>query len=173
MSNVTDNYPEPVLIENLQGPWTVAFDTISRGPTEPIIFNSLTDWTTSSDERIKYYSGKAVYNIGFNFTKPADGEKTVIDLGSLTSMAKVYVNSEYAGGVWTPPYSLEITQFLKEGENEISVEIVNNWKNRLIGDLNLPENQRKTWCFVNPYRADSPLQPSGLFGPVAIKSITH
>ena len=170
LNDVTDNYPDPRLIEKLQGPWTVAFDPDRGGPDEPVIFDFLTDWTTSPDDRIKYYSGKAVYTIRFNFTnRPA--ENVVIDLGSLTSMAKVYVNGICAGGVWTPPYQLEITQLLKDGTNEISIEVVNNWMNRLIGDRNLPEKQRQTWCFVNPYKADSPLQPSGLFGPVVINGL--
>jgi len=61
-----------------------------------------------------------------------------------------------------------ITDFVIPGENELVIEVVNNWMNRLIGDQNIPENQRDTWCFVNPYNRESILQPSGLFGPVTI-----
>ncbi len=83
-------------------------------------------------------------------------------------MAKVYVNDNYAGGVWTYPYKLDITDFIIPGENELVIEVVNNWMNHLIGDQNIPENQIDTWCFVNPYNRESILQPSGLFGPVTI-----
>ena len=88
-------------------------------------------------------------------------------------MAKVYVNDNYSDGAWTSPYSIDITKYIKSGDNKISVTVVNNWMNRIIGDLNIPEDKRETWCFVNPYNAQSPLQPSGLFGPVTIRSINY
>ena len=53
-----------------------------------------------------------------------------------------------------------ITPFIKVGTNEIKTKVVNNWTNRIIGDINLPEDERTTWCFVNPYNKDSTLQPS-------------
>ena len=58
---------------------------------------------------------------------------------------------------------------LRAGENEIRVEVVNNWRNRLIGDARLPEAERKTYATVNPYNADSELQVSGLLGPVRLE----
>ena len=97
----------------------------------------------------------------------------IINLGAFTAMAKVTVNYIYAGGLWTAPYTLDITALVKEGDNDLKIEIVNNWMNRLIGDLKLPAGQRLTWCPVNPYNADSPLQASGLFGPVIISSIPN
>lgn len=171
VANVEVNYPEPTLLAELKGPWTVQFDAAQRGPEQPVVFETLQDWTTSSDERIKYYSGTAFYNSRFNLNSIPEGKRIVIDLGGFTAMAKVSVNGNYAGGLWTTPYQLDITSFVKAGENELKVEVVNTWVNRLIGDLNLPAEQRKTWCPVNPYKADSPLQPSGLFGPVLISGV--
>ncbi len=162
------NFPEPELIADLSKSWTVTFDTASRGPGKPVIFEDLQDWSASSDERIKYYSGTASYYKSFELTEISLNESFIIDLGNLTAMAKIYVNDQYAGGVWTPPYQLDVTNFIRTGENELKIEVVNTWVNRLIGDLKLPEEQRQTWCPVNSYTADSPLQPSGLFGPVRL-----
>jgi len=60
---------------------------------------------------------------------------------------------------------------VREGENELRIEIVSAWVNRVIGDMQLPEEERKTWMPINPYDAESPLQPSGLLGPVEIKGL--
>lgn len=86
-------------------------------------------------------------------------------------MAKVTVNGVYAGGAWASPYRIDITEQVKTGENELNIAVVNNWMNRIIGDLNLPEAQRETWYLVNPHNDSSPLQPSGLFGPVTIQNL--
>ena len=106
-------------------------------------------------------------------SKVTEGKRIVIDLGALTAMAKVTVNNTYVGGLWTAPYTLDITDLVKKGDNVLKIEIVNNWMNRLIGDLKLPKEQRQTWSPINPYTADSPLQPSGLFGPVKIITKTY
>lgn len=167
------NYPKPEMIANLTGPWTVSFDTIQRGPKEPVIFENLIDWTTSNDENIKYYSGTAIYKTKFSLAKLSSEKSILIDLGAFTAMAKVSVNGKYTGGLWTAPYCLRITDLVKEGENEVEIEIVNTWMNRLIGDFQLPVEQRLTWCPANYYNANSPLQPSGLFGPVNIIQINQ
>ncbi|MFA5326502.1 MAG: glycosyl hydrolase [Prolixibacteraceae bacterium] len=173
VSGVEVNYPEPALLVDLKGPWTVQFDPQQRGPEQPVLFETLQDWTTSANNLIKYYSGTAFYTCKFNLNQISEGKSVVIDLGSFTAMAKVTINGTYAGGLWTTPYQLDITKLLKSGVNELKIEIVNTWVNRLIGDSKLPVNQRQTWCPVNPYTKDSPLQPSGLFGPVKISSVQY
>ena len=92
-----------------------------------------------------------------------------LDLGKVMVMAKVKLNGQYIGGVWTPPYRLNITSGVKAGTNTLEVEVVNNWINRLIGNLNLPENERTTRTIINPWKKVTPLQSSGLIGPVTIQ----
>ena len=170
-SGVEGNYPAPVLLAEVNGPWTVNFDAAMRGPDQPVVFNTLTDWTASEDDRIRYYSGTAFYTTTFSLDKPPAGKKVMIDLGNLTAMAKVTVNGKFGGGAWTVPYRLDISGLVKQGDNELKIEVVNTWLNRLIGDSKLLVSQRPTWCPVNPYKPDDPLQPSGLFGPVTISEI--
>jgi alpha-L-rhamnosidase/Glycosyl hydrolases family 2, sugar binding domain len=165
------NYPTAVLLTDFPTPWKVQFDASQRGPVKPQIFKTLTDWTTSTNDNIKYYSGTATYSNQFTINKVANGQKVMISLGAVTAMAKIYINGVSAGGLWTAPYELDITTFVKKGKNNLKIEVVNNWMNRLIGDAKLPVEQRKTWCPVNPYTAVSPLQTSGLIGPVRINAI--
>ena len=171
--DVDANYPEPALLTNVKGPWTVRFDALRRGPAEAVVFETLQDWTTSKDDRIKYYSGTAFYTSKFELPKVPESEKIIINLGAFTAMAKVTINGVYAGGLWTSPYTLDISKLIKEGENDLKIEVVNTWINRLIGDQQMPENQRQTWCPVNPYTSESPLQASGLLGPVSILSVKY
>jgi len=170
-TGIEANYPEPKLINDIETPWTVTFDPAQRGPEEAVVLESLKDWAEFDDERIKYYSGTAFYNNTFMMEQLPENERVVIDLGKLTAMAKVTVNGEYAGCLLTAPYQLEISDLLQAGENELRIEIVNTWVNRIIGDMQLPEEERKTWMLVNPYDAQSPLQPSGLIGPVTISTL--
>jgi hypothetical protein len=162
-----------VVVANLDKSWKVQFDASQRGPEEPVTFDKLQDWAQFSDERIRYYSGTASYERAFSIDTMPAGKNFLLNLGNLTAMAKVYVNGKYAGGVWTPPYQLDISEFVTQGKNILRVDVVNTWVNRLIGDLNLPEEQRETWCTVNSYKADSPLQASGLFGPVNVTRVKY
>jgi len=129
---------------------------------------SLQDWSISEDKALRYFSGTAHYKTTFKLAKKAS-QPITIDLGKVMVMAKVKINGQYMGGVWTPPYRLDITSAVKEGSNTLEVEVVNTWMNRLIGDLNLPENERSTWTVINPWKNDTPLQSSGLIGPVTIQ----
>ena len=99
-------------------------------------------------------SGQAVYETTFTLEKLPQ-KNLYIDLGNVMVMAKVTLNGQYVGGVWTFPYRLNVTGYLKEGENKLEITVVNNWQNRLIGDQRLPEDQRLTWTTINPWKADS------------------
>lgn len=126
----------------------------------------------SENDSIKYFSGQAVYETTFTLEKLPQ-KNLYIDLGNVMVMAKVTLNGQYVGGVWTFPYRLNVTGYLKEGENKLEITVVNNWQNRLIGDQRFPEDQRLTWTTINPWKADSSLQSSGLLGPVEIQAFDY
>ncbi len=167
------NYPDQVLVAEVAGPWKVAFQEGRGGPESPVTFDKLSDWTQSTDPHIKYFSGTAVYSSSFKLKK-LPTKPVYIDLGKVMVMAKVKVNGEYAGGVWTAPYRLNITDFLKKGDNTVEVEVVNCWRNRLIGEKKvIPESERFTFQTSTYLDAKSELQSSGLLGPVRILSIDY
>jgi hypothetical protein len=162
------NFPELRLLQTLNKPWTVRFDTAMRGPVAPVVFEQLTDWSLHPNDSIKYYSGAAVYTTSFTTGDIPSGKRLLLDVGTAKVMAVVKVNGREAGTAWTAPWQVDITDFVKPGENKLEIEVVNTWVNRLIGDSKLPESQRKTWANVNPYKPDSPLEVSGLLGPVRL-----
>lgn len=154
-------------IQDISTSWAVKFDPAYGGPSKPVQFKALTDWTKHADPTIKYYSGTATYTKSFTYN--GNIKNTWIDLGNFSSMADVKINGVSCGTLWTPPYRLDISKAIKKGKNIITVDVVNTWANRLIGDSKLPENKRITKTTA-PFRLEGrPLNPAGLLGPVVIQ----
>jgi hypothetical protein len=157
-------------LATIEGPWRVSFQE-GRGAPASIAFDTLIAWNDSTDASIKYFSGAGTY--GQTIQASADwfkpGASIWIDLGDVKNLAEVSVNGVSLGVVWHPPYRVDITKALKPGKNQIAVKVVNTWVNRLIGDQQ-PNATKYTFADIVPYTADSPLQPSGLLGPVVIES---
>jgi len=156
-------------VATIQGPWTVSFQA-GRGAPASLTMNKLIDWSRSNDAGVKYFSGIATYTKTVQ-ASPAwfrKGARLWIDLGDVKNLAVVKVNGQELGETWHAPYRLEVTSALKPGANEISIEVVNAWVNRLIGDQQ-PGATQYTFADVKPYKANSPLLPSGLLGPVTFR----
>lgn len=154
-------------VQDISNNWQVQFDAANGGPSKAVAFKALTDWTKHPDSSIKYYSGTAIYSK--TFTYKGDTKNAWIDLGGFSSMAEVKINGISCGTLWTAPHRLDISKAIKKGENKITIEVVNTWANRLIGDSKLPENKRLTKTTA-PFRLEGkPLNPAGLFGPVVIQ----
>jgi len=73
--------------------------------------------------------------------------------------------------VWHAPFRVDTTSALKPGANEVTIKVINAWVNRLIGDEQPDATTKYTFADLKPYKASSPLQPSGLLGPVQLYSI--
>ena len=166
------NFPTFTTISRINFPWTVSFEDTEakRGPSQPIVLDRLIDISTSDNEQLKYYSGTMQYE---NTITLEDKNAVYLNLNNVGVIAKVYINDQYAGGVWTAPYRLNITPWAKTGENKIRIEVINNWMNRLIGDKKLPLEERKTYSPNIPWGPESTLQKSGLIGPVVIETVNY
>lgn len=165
---------EPVenKLEDLNGSWLVEFET-ERGAPANATFETLTPWNENADSGIKYFSGTANYLRTIEAKEDwfAEGKQIWIDLGEVQNLAEVFVNGKSMGIVWKKPFKVNITEALKTGENELKIEVTNLWVNRLIGDQQ-PDMKEKITFASNPfYKADSPLKPSGLLGPVIISGL--
>lgn len=169
---VEANYPSPTQTQQVNTPWNITFASAFKTP-RPMKMDVLQDLSTVSNDSVKYFSGTATYTTNAKLKKASKGERQFISFDKVGAMAKVYINGKYAGGVWTTPYKLDVTDFVKNGTNEIKIEVVNTWVNRIIGDLNAPENERQVYCFINPHRPDSALPASGLIGTVALETVKY
>jgi len=171
--NATTNYPVAQVVQELAGPWSVTFDAQWGGPAQPVTFEKLQDWTQRPEEGIKYYSGTATYRQ--TLTLPAaTGGRRYLDLGVVHEMAEVHINGKNLGVIWCPPWRVDITAAVKAGENNLQIDVVNLWPNRLLGDAKLPPEQRRTKTNVpfpeKPAKGHPAphLLASGLLGPVTI-----
>ena len=167
-SDSRPNFPELKRVAELAGPWTVAFDPKWGGP-EKVVFEKLDDWTKRPEEGIKYYSGTAVYKKTFDLADlPSLPKKGVfLDLGTVNYLARVRLNGKDLGVVWTAPWRVDISGVVKEKGNELQIEVVNTWLNRLVGDAHVPPEKRLAKTNVG-YPPTYPLMPSGLLGPVTV-----
>jgi hypothetical protein len=143
----------------LSGPWEVTF------PGRSLSFEKLISWTEHPDADIKYFSGSATYLKRFQITNLES--QIHLDLGAVHAIAKVRVNGREIATLWKEPYSADITPALRHGSNTLQVEVINAWHNRLVGDRQ-PGVTPTIFTTTNKFKAETPLQPSGLLGPARL-----
>jgi len=115
---------------------------------QTVSFEKLVSWTQRKEPEIKYFSGTATYSK--KFTLPAnylrENRRLFLDLGEVQVIASVKLNGQDFGTLWKPPFRVEVTGAIREGQNALDVQVVNLWPNRLIGDEQLPDD-----CDWKPY----------------------
>jgi (4-O-methyl)-D-glucuronate---lignin esterase len=155
-------------LTTIDGPWNVAFQP-GRGAPDSVTMNELSDWSRSDDPGVKYFSGVGTYTKTVQVSPEwlKKGSRLWIDLGDVKNLAKVTVNGKELGQAWHAPYRVDAMSALKSGANQITIKVVNAWVNRMIGDEQ-PGATRVAFTVVKPYKATSPLLPSGLLGPVTV-----
>jgi hypothetical protein len=160
--------PTEEMVATINGPWKISFEA-GRGAPASITMDTLSDWSRNSDRGVKYFSGIAVYRKTIDATPEwfKRDLRLIIDLGDVRNLAVVTVNGTELGEAWHAPYRVDITSAIKPGTNEIEIKVINAWVNRLIGDEQ-PGSAKFTFTDVKPYKANSPLQASGLLGPVTV-----
>ena len=158
--------PQPL---TLTGSWDVAFQSGRQAP-EKTVFDSLYSYTESTDPSIRYFAGTAVYIKRFTLPKKYLQQDTelLLNLGIVGVIAEARLNGHSLGTAWKAPYRLAIGDAAKVGENLLEVTVSNPWVNRLIGDEQ-PGAEKLGTASWKHWKADSPLQPAGLIGPVTIQ----
>lgn len=194
-----DTLPAPV---ELDGPWVVRFP-VGRGAPAEATFERLQSWSEHRLPGVKYFSGTATYLKSFVLPAPHLASRAThrsalqLDLGNVAVMAEVKLNGRSLGTLWKPPFTVEITDAVKAGVNELEVRVVNRWPNRMIGDEWLAEDSERNpdgtlkrwpqWLLDGQpsptgrftftswrlwKQGDAPLE-SGLLGPVRLRVVAH
>jgi hypothetical protein len=173
---------------DLSDGWNVSFGNSGK----PVQMDHLRSWT--DDEAMKYFSGQATY---VKTVSIADGMLSPrlefqLDFGEGTAVAQtsgaangmrawmespvreaavVYVNGKRAGAVWHPPYSVDVTKYLRSGQNEIRIVVGNSAINELAGrplpDYRLLNSRYGERATPQDMKDLQPL-PSGILGRVRL-----
>jgi hypothetical protein len=192
---VVPSVPAPM---EIAGPWDVRFPE-GWGAPGHARFERLVSWPEHADEGIKYFSGTAAYTCSF---KVEDSSRRLrLDLGRVEVIAKVTLNGQSLGVLWKPPFVYDISGKVRNGDNDLKVEVTNLWPNRLIGDENYPDDctpdhswlkgglsalpewiklkqprpepRRLTFTWCKHWQKGDSLLPSGLLGPVRLVPYTE
>nr|WP_276902507.1 glycosyl hydrolase [Pedobacter kyonggii] len=159
---------------NLNQLWNLHFT--EGGPELPADqrLAKLVSWTTLSDPKLQAFSGTGVYTSSFNLSSKTAREY-ILNLNHVDESARVWINGEEVGILWSIPFQARVGKYLKAGHNTIKIEVVNLMANR-IRDMDIKKIQWRNYHeinFVNINYKDFDasnwkVMPSGLIGPVSI-----
>jgi len=177
---VRETSASPQTVLTLTSGWSLAIPRIPAPgtvPTPPLggdtpsatfALSSFVAWKDlpGADAETRAFSGTATYKTSFDWTGSTAG--ATLDLGRVEACARVKLNGREIAALWCEPYRCDLSDALKEGRNDLIVEVTDSWHNRLVYDAALPEAERKTWVLQYPEK-DRAYVESGLFGPVTVQ----
>lgn len=142
--------PDNICDNNIQR-WTTEIKELDKGWNiyredekidEKNMFLSWTQWPNMED-----YSGIISYKTFFHIENMDDLYYVELDLGEVNEIAHVFINGLDASFRMWAPYKFDITAYLKKGQNNICIKVINTLANKI--------NNAKL--------------ASGLLGPIRIK----
>jgi hypothetical protein len=161
--------------QSIDGSWKITFmEKPLLGETITTETDVLKSWTDFSQREIQYFSGTARYAKSFNAPDvELKNKRAYLDLGNVQDIVTVRLNRKVVDTCWIAPFRVDITDYLVKGRNTLELDVTNCWVNRLIGDGNLPKDQRRTQSnvagkFQKP-GSEKLLRVSGLLGPVKLQ----
>ena len=141
-------------------------------PVEVVCGKSEQELIPWSEMGVGWYSGRGIYTK--KITIPSEylqkGTRMILDPGQVNYFAEIWVNEKLVTfRPWTP-FATDITNFLKEGENTVSIVVANLLANQAtwnILDANITDKASRWWHQGSIMREKEKLE-SGLLGPVSI-----
>lgn len=114
----------------LETRWKVEF--LQGGPIlpKPMEMDSLVSWTKNPDREAERFAGTARYSATLELPARV-ADEWLLDLGKLRDSARVSINGQPAGTVWSLPFQLRVGKFLRPGRNTIEIEVTNLSSNRI------------------------------------------
>ncbi|MCR4958835.1 MAG: DNA-binding protein [Prevotella sp.] len=130
--------------------------------------DTLFSWASHKKPEVRYYSGHVRYSTTLDYHGENVMNRVVLDLGDVRDMAHVWLNGHDLGVLWLPPYTVDVDGYLREGKNELVVEVVNTWHNALRGADRGTPPYNGIWTNAKYRTKGDDLLPAGLLGPVKL-----
>jgi len=165
--------PSPLVID---GNWNMILESDHFKKVEKEL-NYLSSWT--DDVETRNFSGTGKYTIQFQLPNNYINSdlKLELDLGKIGNIGEVFINGKNAGTVWMKGQRCDITNLVKNGNNELTIFVTNTNINR-VSSFNkivpVPDNlvdrfgEAIKGTRIPREFGFEPLPPSGLMGPVKI-----
>jgi hypothetical protein len=86
-----------------------------------------------AEQGYPFYSGRGVYRRRFTLASDLRGKRIFVHAPVVDDVLEVVVNGQYAGVCLWDPYQVEVTAWLREGENMLELRVANTLINLLQG----------------------------------------
>jgi hypothetical protein len=131
--------PDHAMRLNIASGWDVSFTGLNKTENQLVP----TDWT--ADPSTLHYSGEAIYSRDINLPAPYGDKPVFLEVQGgepmptparaartyafynppIQAAALVSINGQPAGALWHPPYRLDVSKYLKDGNNRIEIHVFN------------------------------------------------
>lgn len=163
----------------LKGKWTLDFTNSVPEVTETFKLDRPVSWTKLGHEVAPVLTGTGRYTTEFNLPKSGNADGWLLDLGQVNEAAVVRVNGREVATLWSVPYRVDISDWVRPGKNTLEIEVTSldanriaDWERRgvkwrVFKDANIASvTGAKTFSFGDWDTVDC-----GLTGPVTLQKL--
>ena len=156
----------------IAGPFAVSINNDARsfsiGPEPDRL--QIGSWV---EQGYPFYAGGITYRASFHLPDLPDGP-LFLDLGEIRSAARIHLNGQPLGDLVWPPYRIEATSAIRQGENDLRIEVCNSLRN-LYGPHHLDDEEKQSGIGADKFYLDPRpglpyhFVPCGLLEPVRLE----
>ncbi len=104
--------------------WTLSIEGKSFVQKQPSLWNGIPEF--------EHFSGMGIYECTFEMDEAV--ENATLCLSELYCAARVYLNGELVGDIWTHPLELACAKQLRSGKNHLRIEVYSTLINEMMTD---------------------------------------
>ncbi len=148
----------------LKGPWSFEVEDLQYKDAKQQ--NQPQFWTDNDEKAVRYHAGSGTYEQVLNIAVIDKKQRAYLQLSEVEAMAEVFVNGRYVGVIWTKPYQIDVTDFIRKGDNQVTLKVYNTWGNRFWYDTHDQKHLETKIKTTASSKYLKGLLPSGIQGKV-------